>query len=74
MRGSIWEGGDTGAGDLAFALVRGEAVDREDVLDQGCELEDYPWVGSRLSVVFNFGDGSGALDIVIRVLRVVFLL
>ena len=74
VRGIIWKGGDTGAGDLTFALVDGEAVDRKDVLDQGCELEDYCWVRSCLSVVFEGGDGSGALDIVMRVLRVVLLL
>ena len=70
MRDIIRKGGDTGAGDLAFALVDGEAIDRKDVLDQGCELEDYSWVGSRLSG----GDGSGALDIVMRLLRIVHLL
>ena len=74
VRGIIWKGGDTGAGDLTFALVDGEAVDRKDVLDQGCELEDYSWVGSRLGVVFEGGNGPGALDIVLRVLRVVLLL
>ena len=74
MLGINWEGSNTGAGDLTFALLDGEAVHRKDVLDQGCELEDYSWVGSRLGVVFEGGNGPGALDIVLRVLRVVLLL
>ena len=61
MRGSIWEGGDTGASDLAFILVDGEAVNHKDVLDQGCELEDYPRVGSHLNVVIEGGNGSGVV-------------
>ena len=74
VRGIIWKSGDSGAGDLTFALVDGEAVDRKDVFDQGCELKDYSWVGSCLGVVFEGGNGSGASDIVMRVLHVVLLL
>ena len=36
---------EAGAGDLAFALVDGEAVNRKDVFDQRCELKSLGRIG-----------------------------